>query len=95
MFKDTEKELKRLEDALLEETQKIPTDTDELLRQLHEELDPAPVTNADRVDTDVEEFGEQVEAPTKEKLTGLVVAALLLTTGILVLLAWWAARLLG
>ena len=96
MFKDTEKELKRLEDALLEETQKIPTDTDELLRQLHEDLDLAPVTNSDQVDTAVEEFAQQVEAaPAKEKLTGLVVAALLLTAGILGLLAWWALRLLG
>lgn len=95
MFKDTEKELKRLEEELLAETQKIPNDTDELLRQLHEELDPAPVTNSDHVDTDVEEFGEQVIAPTKEKLTGLVVAALLLTAGILALVAWWVVRLLG
>lgn len=95
MFKDTEKELKRLEDELLAETQRIPTDTDELLRQLHEELDPAPVTNSDQVDTDVEKFGQQVMAPAKENLTGLVVAALLLTAGILVLAAWWVVRLFG
>ena len=94
MFKDTEKELKRLEEELLEETQKIPTDTDELLRQLHEELDPVPVTNSDAVDTDVEEFGEQVEAPTRENLTGLAIAAILLTAGILALLAWWVLRII-
>ena len=94
MFKDTEKELKRLEEELLAETQKIPTDTDELLRQLHEELDPVPVTNSDAVDTDVEEFGEQVEAPTRENLTGLAIAAILLTAGILALLAWWLIRIL-
>ena len=94
MFKDTEKELKRLEEELLAETQKIPTDTDELLRQLHEELDPVPVTNSDAVDTDVEEFGEQVEAPTRENLTGLAIAAILLTGGILALLAWWVLRIM-
>lgn len=92
MFKDTEKELKRLEEELLAETQKIPTDTDELLRQLHAELDTVPVSNSDAVDTDVQEFSEQVEAPTKEKLGGLVAAAVLLTAGILALVAWWLVR---
>ena len=95
MFKDTEKELKRLEEELLAETQKIPTDTDELLRQLHEELDPVPVTNSDAVDTDVEEFSKLAVYYKHERLTGLVVTALLLTTGILGLLAWWLIRFFG
>ena len=92
MFKDTEQELKRLEEELLAETQKIPTDTDELLRQLHEELDPTPVANTDRLDSDLDTFSQQVESPKKENLTGLVVAALLLTAGIFGLLAWWLLR---
>jgi len=97
MFKDTEKELKRLEEELLEEEQTIPEDTDELLEQLHQELDEndGRVYNTDRVDVDMEEFGEVVEAPVKEKLTGLVISALLLTAGILGLLAWWLLRLMG
>ena len=95
MFKDTEKELKRLEEELLAETQKIPTDTDELLAQLHAELDEVPVTNSDTTDTDIQEFSKRVEAPAKENLTGLVVAAVLLTAGILGLVAWWLLRLMG
>lgn len=90
MFKDTEKELKRLEQELLE------TDTDELLAQLHQELDQeVPVYNTDKVDTDVEELSRQVQEPYAENLKGLVVAAVLLTLGIVVLTGWWLVRLLG
>lgn len=90
MFKDTEKELKRLEQELLE------TDTDELLTQLHKELDEdVQAYNTDRVDTDVEEFSRKVQEPYTEKLTGLVVAAILLTLGIVALTGWWLVRLLG
>ena len=99
MFRDAEKELKRLEDELLEAEQAIPTDTDELLAQLHQELDgeidDSQVYNADRVDLDPEELSEALQQPQKEKLTGLVMASLLLTAGILAILAWWAFRLLG
>ncbi len=96
MFKDTQKELKRLEEELLEEEQAIPTDTDELLAQLHRELDAdARAYNADRVDTDVQAFSRQVQEPYKEKLAGLMVAAILLTVGILALVGWWMVRLLG
>lgn len=90
MFKDTEKELKRLEQELLE------TDTDELLAQLHKELDEdVRAYNTDRVDTDVQAFSQQVQEPYKEKLTGLVVAAISLTVGILALVGWWMIHLLG
>lgn len=90
MFKDTEKELKRLEQELLE------TDTDELLAQLHQELDQeVPVYNTDKVDTDVEELSRQVQEPYTENLKGFVVAAVLLTLGIVVLTGWWLVRLLG
>lgn len=101
MFKDTEKELKRIEEELLQEEQAIPTDTDELIAQLREELDgeayidDSQAYNADRVDVDPEELSQALEQPQKERLTGLVVAALLLTAGILGILAWWAVRLLG
>ena len=100
MFRDREEELKRLEEELLEEEQNIPEDTDELLEQLHKELDDVPQLddrqfyNGDRVDVDPEELSDALEQP-KEKLTGLVISALLLTAGILVILAWWAYRLLG
>lgn len=90
MFKDTEKELKRLEQELLE------TDTDELLAQLHQELDQdVPAYNTDKVDTDVEELSRQVQEPYTENLKGLVVVAVLLTLGIVVLTGWWLVRLLG
>ena len=94
MFRDREKELKRLEEELLEEEQNIPEDTDELLEQLHLELDEDQFYNSDRVDLDPEDLSDQLEQP-KEKLTGLVITALLLTAGILAILCWWAVRLLG
>lgn len=98
MFRDREKELKRLEEELLEEAQELPTNTDEFLEQLHqvldEEIDDSQIYNADRVDLDPEELSEALQQPQKEKLTGLVVASLLLTAGILAILAWWAVRLL-
>jgi len=102
MFRDTERELKRLEEELLEEEQPSPTDTDELLAQLHQEpggenpIDDSQAYNADRVDVTPEELTLALEGPLqKERLTGLVVSALLLTAGILGLLAWWLVRLLG
>ena len=100
MFRDREQELKRLEEELLEEEQNIPEDTDELLEQLYEDLADAPTPsdsqfyNGDRVDLDPEDLSDQLEQP-KEKLTGLVITALLLTAGILAILSWWAVRLLG
>ena len=96
MFKDTQEALKRLEEELLEEEQKIPNDTDELLAQLHAELDAdVHAYNSDRVDTDVQEFARRVREPRREKLGGLVAMAILLTLGNLVLVAWWILRLLG
>ena len=96
MFKDTQEALKRLEEELLEEEQNIPTDTDELLAQLHAELDAdVHAYNSDRVDTDVQAFARQVREPGREKLGGLVALAVLLTLGNLVLMAWWILRLLG
>ena len=90
MFKDTEKELKRLEKELLE------TDTDELLAQLHKELDEdVPVYNTDQVDTDVQEFSRRVQEPAAENLKGLLIAAVCLTAGIVALTLWWVVRLLG
>lgn len=84
MFKDTEKELKRIEEELLQDTPDEGTI-----------LEDDQVYNADRVDLDPEDLSQALEQPQKEKLTGLVVSALLLTAGILGVLAWWAIRLLG
>ena len=89
MFKDTERELKRLEEELLEETQKIPTDTDELLRQLHEELDEPPAEPQEPTTPN------PAPAPTKDSLKGLAITAVLLTLGIVGIVVWWAIRLLG
>lgn len=90
MFKDTEKELKRLEKELLE------TDTDELLAQLHKELDEdVPIYNTDRVDTDMQEFSRRVQEPVTENLKGLLIAAIGLTIGIVALTGFWLVRLLG
>ena len=101
MFRDREEELKRLEEQLLEEDeQELPEteedDTDALLEALYEgpTLTDKQFYNGDRVDVDPRVLSDALEQP-RERLTGLVIAALLLTTGILAILAWWAYRLLG
>lgn len=100
MFRDTNEELKRLEQELLEEPD-THADEEELLEEINEllgdETDEVSehVSNTDRADVDPEELSRQLEQPQqpKEKLTGLVVAALLLTAGILGILAWWISVL--
>ena len=87
MFKDTEKELKWLEEQLLEE--EAPKE------EPQPKAAPIPAYNADRADRDLSDLVQEEAPAPKEKLTGLVVTALLLTAGILALVAWWLVRLFG
>ena len=150
MFKDTEKELKRLEEELLaeeaedtaaEETEEAYEDTcdenwEEVFNQAQAETDPQEedwqdmtrifyggdedwqdktrvfnvdalqaqqsaqssaknVYNTDKADDDLEEYTQQVEAPARKGVTGLVVTAALLTAGILGVVIWWLVRFGG
>ncbi len=134
MFKDTEKELKRLEEELLaaEEMDQEEEDLEEVYDEdyeedFDEEYDAAPqeqvsnswtdetqvfecipqyrsaaenhnraaggaVYNADKVDRDLEDFSEEVRKPKRSGVTGLLITALLLTAGILAVVAWWLVR---
>ncbi len=137
MFKDTEKELKRLEAELLAEEEMdlqqeeeadeeisdtwaddtqvfecVPQhrdsvigyesadglyDTDEIYHSddLYDTNRIYPtdnIYNSDNLDEDLDSFSEEVREPKKDSLTGLLITALLLTAGILIVVAWWLIR---
>lgn len=99
MFRDTEKELQRLEEELLEEENEL-TEEEEIIQQFDELMGEDPlvpeedrVYNADLVDEDPEELSQAVLTPKKEKLTGLTIAALLLVTAILGVCIWWVVQI--
>lgn len=51
------------------------------------------IYNTDKSDPDLQQYADAVrEEPKKEKLTGLIVTAALLTAGILGVLIWWLLR---
>lgn len=63
MFRDKNEELKRLEDALLEqETEQVPRTEEE-----EEEIPDFTAYNTDFTDTDLEEFSEAVLYPPEKK----------------------------
>lgn len=93
MFRDTEKELARLEAELLAEEETIE-EMDENYHQDPEEPEEAPVIeryrvyNTDITDEDLEAYAEAVRTPGKGGLSGfLVVLLCLLTLGIVALVA--------
>ena len=94
MFRDTEKELARLEAELLAEEEPEEAFPDEEPEDAPEEAyedGPAPqisyrAYNADISDEDLDEYAEAVLAPEKRGLSGLLVALLcLLTLGLVAL----------
>ena len=114
MYKDAEEELKRLEDALLEEEEIQPEeDLDALLEQTKELLDePSDETqvfhwqpeeqkkagriyNTDKTDEDLELFSEAVRSGEKKSLTGWIITAAALATGIAAVVIWWIVRFGG
>ena len=101
MFRDRQEELQRIQQQLLEED--VPESDEELLEDIaglvddvQEGYEPDEFYNNDYTDLDPEELSEDVlyEEP-RERLTGLVVAACLLTLGIVAVLGIWVVRLLG
>ena len=101
MFRDTQEELQRIQQQLLEED--IPETDEELLEDIADLVDdvqegyePDGFYNNDYTGLDPEQLSEELlyEEP-KENLKGLVVAAVLLTLGIVAVLGWWILRLMG
>ena len=107
MYKDAEEELKRLEDALLEEEEIQPEeDMDVLLEQLDELSDETQVFhwqpvelkkagriyNTDKTDEDLEQFSEAVHSGEKKSLTGWIITAVALAAGIVAVVIWWIVR---
>ena len=101
MFRDRQEELQRIQQQLLDED--IP-ETDEALLEdiaglvddVQEGYEPDGFYNNDYTDLDPEELSQELlyEEP-RENLKGLVVAAVLLTLGIVAVLGWWIVRLMG
>ena len=101
MFRDTQEELQRIQQQLLEED--IPETDEELLEDIADLVDdvqegyePDGFYNNDYTDLDPQALSVELlyEEP-KESLKGLVVAAVLLTLGIVAVLGWWILRLMG
>ena len=111
MFKDTQKELERLEAELLaqqpedeEEPEEDWEDEDDLLDD-DDDIEETPVYrnfsnryrayNTDRTDWDPEELAEELEEPRKPSIWGWCALVLALISGILLVLIWWAVRFYG
>ena len=92
MPRDTEEELKRLENWLLEEEE--ATDEQESTPLHNFDVD-CKIYNSDRTDEDLEEFSQEILSPKKENLTWLMLIFVLLCLGILCVLLWWLPRWRG
>ena len=100
MFRDTQEELQRLQQQLLEDD--VPESEEDLLAEIadligdvQEGHTPDAVYNSDNIDLDPDELSDELLDEQPESLKGLVIAACLLTLGIIAVLGWWVVRLLG
>ena len=96
MFRDTKRELQRLEQELLqeEETEQQEERSCEEDEYIRYPVD-CPVYNTDRTDVDLEEYSRAVREPENPRFTGLLLLALFLMTAIVGILGWWLLRFLG
>lgn len=83
MCRDTNEELKRLDEALQEESLPAPAE---------EEVE---VYNTDKTDEDLEEFSKTVMTEEKKSLTGLAVTVIVLLAVVLGVIVFWMARYRG
>ena len=106
MFKDTKKELERLEAELLEEEPEeeqwdedddlLDDDDDFGVEEVHRNFSNRyKAYNTDRTDWDPEELGEELDRKPKTSIWWLCALALALTAGIFIVLALWIMRLNG
>ena len=97
MFKDTKKELERLEAELLEDEPEQWDEEDPLLDDDDDFGEETPEVyrnfsnrykayNADRTDWDPEDLGEELE---RRPRRGWIVFLLMLLAGVIAALAWW------
>ena len=97
MFKDTKKELKRLEAELLEDEAEQRDEEDPLLDDDDDFGEETPEVyrnfsnrykayNADRTDWDPEDLGEELE---RRPRRGWIVFLLMLMVGVIAALIWW------
>jgi hypothetical protein len=101
MFRDRQEELQRIQQQLLDEDipetdEALLEDIADLVDDVQEGYEPDDFYNNDYTDLDPEQLSEELlyEEP-RENLKGLVVAAVLLTLGIVAVLGWWIVRLMG
>ena len=101
MFRDRQEELQRIQQQLLDEDipetdEALLEDIADLVDDVQEGYEPDGFYNNDYTDLDPEQLSEELlyEEP-RENLKGLVVAAVLLTLGIVAVLGWWILRLMG
>ncbi len=83
MCRDTNEELKRLDEALQEESLPAPAE------------EKVEVYNTDRTDEDLEEFSKTVMTEEKKSLTGLAVTVIVLLAAILGVIVFWMVRYRG
>ena len=101
MFRDRQEELQRIQQQLLDEDipetdEALLEDIADLVDDVQEGYEPDGFYNNDYTDLDPQQLSEELlyEEP-RENLKGLVVAAVLLTLGIVAVLGWWILRLMG
>ena len=106
MFKDTQKELQRLEVELLAQEPEEENEEDALLDDEDDFGEELPEVyrnfrnrysayNTDRADWDLEELGEEPDTPKRSGIWGLCALILALTAGIFLLLALWVVKFRG
>ena len=101
MFHDRKQELERLSEELWEDIEEelteeeIPEDENLLSEETLNQLLDIDVHNADKTDVGPDELSEEIMRPEPPRLTGLILTATLLSTGICLLLLWWVLRYFG
>ena len=110
MFKDTKKELERLEaelledepeqwdeeDPLLDDDDDFGEETPEVYRNFSNGYGKIRAYNTDITDEDLEQFSEEVRRPKRNMdILVLCAIAMCLVAGIVGVLCWWAVRFMG
>lgn len=97
MFRDKQEELARIEEALLEDEELLADEAEEVFPEDVPES-PYPnygsrykVYNADKSDTDLEEYSDEVYEG-RSGVSGLVITALLLSVALLGVMVWILLR---
>jgi len=90
MFRDQEKELERLKNALLEQDaeEEMPVGEEKTADDTRE----YPVYNNDTTDVDMESFGEDVYDPPKKRSLGILAFGFVLLTVAFCLLVWFIMK---